>query len=124
MTDRYLIRLPWPPAKSSPNGSQGDYHGKAKAGAAYKLTCGQECMAQGVRRQTWDGADVSITFHPPTLRAYDLDNALAKCKRGLDAISEALGVDDADWLSMTLHRGDKVKGGCVMVDIHSSDGDW
>lgn len=122
MPDRYLVRLPWPPAKSSPNGSQGDYHGKAKAGAAYKATCANECMAQGVRRQVWPGAHVWITFHPPTYRAYDLDNALAKCKRGLDAISEALGVDDADWVSISLHRGEKVKGGCVMVDIRDSMG--
>jgi crossover junction endodeoxyribonuclease RusA len=117
MGKEYLIRLPWPPAKSSPNGSQGDYRGKARAGAAYKATCGKVCMEYGVRRQPWGGADVSITFHPPTARAYDLDNALAKCKRGLDALSEAVGVDDADWLSMTLHRGEKVKGGCVLVHL-------
>jgi len=111
-----LIRLPWPPSKSSLNGSQGDWRGKADAGKEYKATCAQECMAQRIRPMSAPVV-VHVTFYPPTARRYDLDNALARMKRGLDAVSEAIGVDDADWQSMHLHRGEKVKGGAVLVHV-------
>jgi crossover junction endodeoxyribonuclease RusA len=113
----YSIRLPWPPKKSSPNGSQGDYHGKASAGRAYKATCAKECWAQKVRRITAENVSVEVVFHPSTFRAYDLDNMLARAKRGLDAVAEAIGVDDADWTEMRLVRGQKVKGGALVVNI-------
>lgn len=119
MSREYLIRLPWPPAKSSPNGSQGDFHGKARAGRSYKADCGWICKAQAVQPfgPSVGGVHVEVTFHPPTAHAYDLDNMLARCKRGLDAVAEAIGVDDRDWLSMRLERGDKVKGGAVLVRV-------
>jgi crossover junction endodeoxyribonuclease RusA len=117
MTDRVLVRLPWPPAKSSPNGGQRDFRGKARAGKAYKDTCAKECWAQAIRRMDADAASVVVTFHPPIARAYDLDNALAKAKRGLDAVSEAVGIDDAKWSEIRLKRGEKVKGGCVLVEL-------
>jgi|TARA_R100000455_G_C6261268_1_gene116622 crossover junction endodeoxyribonuclease RusA len=113
----YLIRLPWPPTKTSKNGSQGDFRGKAKAAKGYKTDCGKECMAQHVRRMGVEAVDVDVTFHPPSLRAYDLDNMLARCKQGLDAVAEAIGVDDAKWQSMALRRGSKVKNGCVLVHV-------
>lgn len=115
-----LIRLPWPPTKSSPNGPQGDFRGKAQAGKKYKSACAHACMAQGVRGMLGP-VTVEVTFCPPTARAYDLDNALARIKRGLDAVSDAIGVDDADWLSMSLVRGDKVKGGAVLVHVKEVD---
>ncbi|WP_212525871.1 hypothetical protein [Actibacterium sp. MT2.3-13A] len=113
----YSIRLPWPPSKASPNGSQGDFRGKAAAGKSYKAECIKECWAQKVRRIRALGVRVEIVFHPPTARAYDLDNALAKAKRGLDAVAEAIGVDDADWTEMRLVRGEKVKGGALVVNV-------
>ena len=112
-----MIRLPWPPAKSSANGSQGDYRGKARAGKAYKQECALECMAQRIPRNLTAVERVSITFYPPRNGKYDLDNHLGKLKRGLDAVSEHIGVDDADWQSMSLHRGKKVAGGSVVVVI-------
>ena len=109
------VRLPWPPAKSSPNGSQGDWRGKADAGRAYKDACWGACKEQRVQRMDVDAVDVTITFCPPTARAYDLDNALAKFKRGGDAFATAIGVDDARWSSMTLERGLPMRGGAVFV---------
>jgi crossover junction endodeoxyribonuclease RusA len=121
MTTEYLIRLPWPPTKSSPNGSQGDFYGKASAGKSYKKQCAVECMAQGVRPILAGSVSVEVTFHPPTARAYDLDNMLARCKRGLDAVAEAIRVDDADWQAVDLRRGEKVKGGAVLVHVRTPD---
>ena len=112
-----MIRLPWPPAKSSANGSQGDYQGKARAGKSYKSQCAWECVAQRVPRNLTAVDSVSITLHPPRNGKYDLDNHLAKMKRGLDAVSEHIGVDDSLWQSMHLYRGKKVEGGCVVVVI-------
>lgn len=113
-----MIKLPWPPAKTSPNASrQGDYRGKARAAKKYKNECAWECKAQGVKPLGHSSVLVRITFHPPKNYRYDLDNALARAKQGLDAVAEAIGVDDADWQEVHLIRGDKVPGGCVVVEI-------
>jgi crossover junction endodeoxyribonuclease RusA len=118
-----LIRLPWPPAKTSPNASrQGDWRAKSNAARSYKTSCGWECKAQGVRAIGSDTVSVEVTFHPPRNGRFDLDNALARCKQGLDAVAEAIGVDDALWSDMHLRRGDKVKGGCVLVHVRPSQG--
>lgn len=118
---KHLIRLPWPPSKLSANGSQGDYHGKAEAARKYKSDCVKEFWAQAVRPADFDKAHVDVMFCPPSLHRYDLDNALKKVKQGLDAVADAVGIDDADWLSMTLTRGDKVKGGSVLVMVSPAD---
>jgi len=114
----YLIRLPWPPAKTSPNASgQGKWRGKSEAAKKYKTACAWECKARNLRPMGCDAVDVEITFCPPSLRRYDLDNMLARCKQGLDAVAEAIAVDDGDWRSELLQRGDKTPSGCVLVHI-------
>ena len=118
-----LIRLPWPPAGTSPNGAHGHWAAKSNAARSYKATCGWECKAQGVRPIGSDAVSVEVTFHPPRNGRFDLDNALARCKQGLDAVAEAIGVDDADWREMRLKRGDKVKGGCVLVHVRPVEAD-
>lgn len=114
---RLSICLPWPPAKSSPNGPQRDYQGKASAGRQYKADCIKHCWAQKVRRVDGFSAKVEVVFHPPTYSRYDLDNTLSRAKRGLDAVAEAIGIDDADWTEMRLVRGQKVKGGALVVNV-------
>lgn len=123
MKKRASITLPWPPSKTSANAPrQGDFYGKSRAAKAYKATCAKECWAQGIRRLDLERASVSVTFHPPTLARYDLDNMLGRCKQGLDAVAEAVGVDDALWETLHLSRGEKVKGGCVVVNIGPVEG--
>lgn len=118
------IVLPWPPTELSPNGSQGDYRGKAKAGRRYKADCMALCResGKGLKRLTAPQtvACVSLTFCPPSGRKYDLDNMLKRMKHGLDAVAEVIGVDDALWRSMELHRGDPSKAGGVIVEINPS----
>jgi crossover junction endodeoxyribonuclease RusA len=111
-----LISLPWPPKQSSPNGSQGNFYGKAAAGKKYRDTCLLECIAQKVQRMSGP-VDVDVMFCPPSARRYDLDNALAKAKRGLDAVAERIGVDDADWHKITLRRGAPIKGGRIFLTV-------
>lgn len=117
MSKEYLIRLPWPPKQTSPNGSRGDYQGKARAARDYKQQCAVACHRLNLTRADFGTAHVEITFHPPCNRRRDLDNMLAAIKQGLDAVSSAIGVDDSQWLRVTLIRGEKVSGGCVLCHI-------
>ena len=112
------IILPWPPSAMSPNGAHGHWSAKSSAAKAHKLACWAMCKAQGVRPVEADAVDVSLIFYPPSRRAYDLDNALARIKQGLDAVAEAIGVDDSRWQAMHLERGERCKDGGVIVLIH------
>lgn len=112
------ITLPWPPSKTSPNKSNsGNWWEKSTAAKSYKETCGKECMAQGVRKMGCTDVTVTVTYHPPTNGRIDWDNMANRCKQGFDAISEAIGVDDGNWWPVVSEKGDKVKGGCVLVHI-------
>ena len=109
------ITLPWPPAALSPNAaSPGAWRKKQTAAKAYRHLCGMECMAQGVRKTGWSHAHADITIHAPTARGYDIDNALARIKQGLDAISAAIGVDDRSW-DISIRKGVKMPNGRVVV---------
>lgn len=111
------VELPWPPIKSSPNGSQGDWRGKARAGRDYKRDCWAVIKAAGIAPIGANEVEVNIIFCPPDNRRRDLDGCLTRAKRGLDALSEAIGVDDSRWNVITLERGDKVRGGSVIVSV-------
>lgn len=117
-----IISLPWPPSKSSANGSQGDWRGKATAGRAYKNHCLLSLIEQQVKPLTKPLLRVDLMFYPPKNYRYDLDNILARTKRGLDAVAERIGVDDAEWPEMRLARGHKVRGGAVSVHIITEGG--
>lgn len=118
------IVLPWPPAELSPNGSQGDFHGKAAAARRYKA----ECVA--LTRESGKGLKrlpsgvmvyrVAMICCPPRAVRYDLDNMAKRTKQGLDAIAEAIGVDDGLWRSLLIERGDVCKGGGVVVEIYTA----
>lgn len=111
------VVLPWPPTAMSPNGAHGHWAGKSSAARAYKRDCWALCKAAGLAPMEAEAVEVSVIFQPPTARRYDLDNQLARIKQGLDAVAEAIGVDDSRWASMTLERGDKITGGAVVVHV-------
>jgi crossover junction endodeoxyribonuclease RusA len=58
---------------------------------------------------------LTLTFFAPSRRAFDLDNALARCKAGLDGLSDAIGVDDKHW-SLTIQKAAEI-GGFVRVEV-------
>lgn len=62
-----------------------------------------------------DKLHLTLTFYPPTRRAYDLDNALARMKAGLDGLSDVVKVDDKHW-ALTIQKGESI-GGYVSVEI-------
>lgn len=108
------IVLPWPPTDLSPNARM-HWARLAKAKKAYRAACAWQAKAQGVKPITADKLHLTLTFYPPTRRAFDLDNALARCKAGLDGLCDVLGVDDSNW-SLTIRKADAI-GGFVRVEV-------
>ena len=77
-------------------------------------------MAQNVRPfksvKHGENLSVKITYHPPTDGRVDWDNISNRAKQGFDAVAQAIGVDDGRWWPVTLDRGDKVKGGRIVIE--------
>lgn len=109
------VFLPWPPADLKPN-ARANWAKKARAVRAHRGDCHMLCLAAGIRNLGWEAMLVSMTFCPPSRRGGDLDNMLAAMKAGLDGLACASGVDDAHW-SITIARGEPVKGGAVHVVV-------
>jgi crossover junction endodeoxyribonuclease RusA len=118
MTDDFtrarIFTLPWPPADLSPN-ARGHWSKLARAKKAYRSACACTAKQQGAQTLAADALHLTLTFHAPTKRAYDLDNALARMKSGLDGLADVLGVDDSRW-SLTIRKAETV-GGFVRVDV-------
>jgi crossover junction endodeoxyribonuclease RusA len=113
-----VIELPWPPAKLSRNGSQGDYGGKARAARQYRsdtLICALR-DARGFTVTHSGPIMLDIRFCAPDNRRGDIDNLLAMIKQGIDSIAEVIGVDDYRF-EYTLRRGNVHKGGKVVLKI-------
>ena len=109
------ITLPWPPKELSSNVCL-HWSKLAKAKKSYRHVCAVQAKVQGAQRIQADKLHLSLTFYPPTCRAFDLDNALARMKAGLDGLADVLGVDDRHW-SLSIDRAEEV-GGMVTVEVH------
>lgn len=80
-------------------------------------------MAKCTERPDFSGEGelfVSVTFHAPTRRSFDLDNALAATKAGIDGVSDAWGVNDKRF-SFLVRRGEPHKGGHVWLQFGGSN---
>ena len=108
------LTLPWPPADLSPNARQ-HWSKLARAKKAYRAACAWTAKEQGAKRIEAERLHVSLVFYPPSRRAFDLDNMLARMKSGLDGLADVLGVDDKHW-SLTISKSDEV-GGLVRVEV-------
>ena len=108
------VILPWPPKELSPN-FRAHWAKLARAKKAYREACARAAREQGMRPVKADKLHLSLTFYAPTRRAYDLDNALARMKSGLDGLADVLGVDDKHW-TLTISKADTV-GGMVRVEV-------
>ena len=109
-----IIKLPWPPTGLSPN-SRNHWAKTAKLKKQYREACFWQAMEQGARPIQAASLHLTLTFYPPTRRAYDLDNALARIKSGLDGLADVLKVDDKHW-TLTIQKGEGI-GGFVSVEI-------
>ena len=107
------ISIPWPARVLSPN-DRSHWTKKSKAKASYKETCKLLALAN-VPKLPQGRIHLRIVFHPPSMRAFDLDNALASIKSGLDGIADAWGVNDKMFRPITVDFGDKVDGGTILI---------
>lgn len=110
-----MIRLPWPDKRLSPNARE-HWRTIADLRKRYRYAAWAVTIEAGYCNLNFERVHVRITFHPPDLQARDMDNMLASIKSGLDGVSDAIGVDDSKW-EVTIRRGEKVKGGEVLVEI-------
>jgi len=117
-----IITLPWPDPSLSPNRKNGRHWSAVHNAKGKRLVDARLLVLAEMRKTGYTppaGAfGLSITFHAPDKRRRDLDNLLAAMKADFDGISQALGVDDQMFNPITLRRGECVKGGCVVVDVH------
>jgi crossover junction endodeoxyribonuclease RusA len=107
-------QLPWPPTVLSPN-RRSHWATLARAKKAYRHVWAVTAKSQGARRLEAEALHLTLTFYAPTRRAFDLDNALARIKSGLDGLADVLGVDDSRW-SLTIRKGETT-GGFVRVEV-------
>jgi crossover junction endodeoxyribonuclease RusA len=90
----------------------------AKAKKSYREACAWSAKHQGATIIPADKLHLTLTFYAPTKRPFDLDNALARCKAGLDGLRDVLGVDDSKW-SLTIRKADTI-GGFVRVEVSNA----
>lgn len=109
------LTLPWPPKELSPNARQ-HWSTLAKAKKEYRAACAWTAREQGARRIEAEKLHLALVFYPPSRRAFDLDNALARMKSGLDGLADVLGVDDSRW-SLEIRRAEEI-GGYVKVQVN------
>ena len=110
------VILPWPSRDLSPNGR---VHWAVKRRAAIQQGNDARALALAAGWRSLnaepDEVQVALTFCPPSLRRFDLDNALASIKAALDQLAATLGVDDSLFVP-TLRRGEKCRLGGIIVD--------
>lgn len=110
------IEIGWPDKALSPN-ARGHWSKKARA---TKIARAEAFYATKAAKVGIAAGDVPIfliiCFLPPSRRAFDRDNLLARCKPILDGMAAALGVDDK-WFRPSIAVGEPVKNGKVVITI-------
>lgn len=111
------IELGWPVQCLWPNRSGGQHWAVSSEARAIARDEGRVLTMQALTAEHPTGAAMRLTFHAPTNRRYDLQNALSALKPHLDGIADALHVDDCTFSPITIVRGAVRKPGCVTVEI-------
>lgn len=106
-----MIHLPFPPSKLSPN-ARCHWAQKARVAKQYRFQC--LALLSQHRTVLKGKSDFTLEFRPPDRHRRDIDNMLAASKQAIDALSEITGVDDSKF-SLTIGKGDPVKGGAVVI---------
>lgn len=110
------LMMPWPPTGLSPN-ARTHWAKLAKLKKQYREACAWTAKEQGAAKLNAGQLHLTLEFVPPSRREYDLDNALAAMKSGLDGLADVIGVDDKHW-TLTIRKGDGI-GGFVRVEVRT-----
>lgn len=110
------IIFPWFPKELNPN-STCYFRKKAKIKATYRAE-GFRITTEALQTQTVDKSakELHFTFYKPDNRHRDADNMLAAMKSGIDGMADALGINDKQFKTITIHVADQI-GGYVVVEI-------
>jgi len=112
----FEIVLPWPDSVLWPNARPCRYQ-LARAKKEYRAECAWEARRQGAAPVNAPSLHVDLVFFPPTRRRFDLDNALAAMKSGIDGLVDVLQVDDSQW-TFSIAKAPKGQiGGVVKVAV-------
>ena len=113
------IELPWPSTELWPNRNHGKHWTVTSLCAAQARDGARVLMFEAMEawRPECVSAALRVTFHAPTKRCYDLQNALSALKADFDGIADALGINDSKFDPITLARGSVRKPGCVVVEV-------
>ena len=117
----YEFTLPYPPTVNH-------YHQPVRQGRGVRIIKGAKArayqvdaiaaiVAAGLDAEDVDGpVRITITLNPPTLARYDVDG---RPKGILDAITASgFWLDDSQVQSMTVEKGEKVKGGNALIKVY------
>jgi crossover junction endodeoxyribonuclease RusA len=112
----YDFELPFPP---SVNGMWRNFRNRqiiSKRGREYRervldIMCFNELQGENLS----GSLSVELILHPPTLRKYDIDNFT---KALFDALSKAeFWEDDSQVIRLVIEKGEKIKGGKVVIKV-------
>lgn len=120
----YKFNMPWPPTvnhyhqpaiiKGRPRiikGAKARQYAKDAAAHLKSIGIGGELINERL--------SISLAIHPPTLAKYDIDN---RAKGVFDALSNiGFWVDDEQVDRLTITKGEKIKGGLVVVSVAKLD---
>lgn len=114
------IVLPYPASDLMPNRKNGAHWGKTnKVKQETMQTCfylTKEAM-QGAKVIYRDTYPLQIEFIAADKRKRDLDNLLASAKCSLDAVAQAMGIDDRQFGPVTISRGYEKGKSCMKLKI-------
>lgn len=112
----YEFEMPWPPSVNAWKTPFKNRMILTKKGREYRVKILSECEKLGLTKELLaEKLNVKLVLNPPTLRRYDIDNF---CKSLFDGLTHAeFWLDDEQVHKLTIVKGEKVKGGNVLVKV-------
>lgn len=112
----YNFTMPWPPAVGACWRAIGNRFILSKRGREYRVNAINELVKLNLSGEAIAGKlSVTLILNPPTLRRYDVDNFN---KALFDALTHgSFWLDDEQVNKLTIIKGEKIKGGNVIVKV-------
>ena len=113
----YKFIMPWPPSVGSCWRAYRNRFILSANGRDYRKRAIEHLKSIGLSGELIESnVSVSLILNPPTLRRYDVDNFQ---KAILDSFSHAeFWIDDSQVQKITITKGEKIKGGNVIVSVN------